>query len=130
MRIAVPTNDGTSISEHFGRSAAFLVFDIDNGRIGNHAVRTNHARHSHEQGSCGPHSEGHEPHSHAGILESLAGCDVVICTGMGRRAAEALKSGGITPVLVAAPGTAEEAVIRYLNGELPPASADFCRCAH
>ena len=33
MRIAIPTNDGASISEHFGRSAAFLIFEIENGQI-------------------------------------------------------------------------------------------------
>ena len=27
MKVAVPTNDGTTKSEHFGRSAAFLVFE-------------------------------------------------------------------------------------------------------
>jgi predicted Fe-Mo cluster-binding NifX family protein len=31
MKIAVATEDGTSISAHFGRSAGFIIFDIDNG---------------------------------------------------------------------------------------------------
>ena len=29
MKIAVPTNDGVTMSHHFGRSAAFLVFDVE-----------------------------------------------------------------------------------------------------
>ena len=39
MRIAVPTNDGTSISEHFGRSAAFLIFETENGKIKSRSQR-------------------------------------------------------------------------------------------
>lgn len=130
MRVAVPTNDGTSISEHFGRSAAFLIFEIENGQITSREARPNAAQHSHAQGSCGDGSGRHEPHSHAGILSSLSGCDVVICAGMGSRAAEALKSGGITPVLVAVLGSAEAAVSAYLKGELRSGSEDYCRCAH
>jgi len=76
MRIAVPTNDSESFSEHFE----------------SREVRTNAARHSHAQGSCGDGSGRHEPHGHEGILWWLPGCDVVICAGKGRRAAEALKS--------------------------------------
>lgn len=130
MRIAVPTNDGTSIAEHFGRCAAFLVFEIENGRIKSHEVRTNAAQHSHAQSSCGDGSGPHEPHSHAGIVSSLSGCDVVICAGMGWRAAEALKSSGIAPVLASVSGSPEEAVGAYLKGELPAGHDGFCRCAH
>ena len=50
MRIAVPTNDGASISEHFGRSASFLIFEIENGQIKSRELRTNGAKHSHAQG--------------------------------------------------------------------------------
>ena len=39
MRIAVPTNDGISISEHFGRSAAFLIFETENGKIKTHRLK-------------------------------------------------------------------------------------------
>ena len=33
MKVAVPTVDGTSISQHFGRSKSFFVFDIDDGKV-------------------------------------------------------------------------------------------------
>jgi len=130
MRIAVPTNDGTNISEHFGRSAAFLVFEIENGEIRSREVRPNSARHTHEQGSCGGGAETHAPHNHAGILEALTGCDTVICAGMGSRAAEALKSAGVTPVVTPASGSAEETIVRFMAGELATSSEAFCRCRH
>jgi predicted Fe-Mo cluster-binding NifX family protein len=130
MRIAVPTNDGTSISAHFGRSAAFLVYEIENGQIKSCELRTNAAQHSNAQSSCGDGSGQHQPHSHAEIVSSLSGCDVVICAGMGWRAAEALKSSGIAPVLASVPGSPEEAVSAYLKGELAGGNEGFCRCAH
>jgi predicted Fe-Mo cluster-binding NifX family protein len=33
MRIAVPTDDGVTLSAHFGLSAAFLVFELENGQF-------------------------------------------------------------------------------------------------
>jgi len=130
MRIAVPTNDGVSISEHFGRSQGFLVFEVENGQIRAREVRPNTAQHSHQQGSCAGGSGGHEPHSHAGILTSLAQCDVVICAGMGSRAADALRAGGIATVIASASGPAEAIVGAYLKGELPTAEQGSCRCSH
>ena len=130
MKIAVPTNDGTSLSEHFGRSAGFLVFEIDGGKIQNCEMRRNVAQHSHDPGGCAHGPQGHEAHSHAGIVSCLAGCDIVICGGMGRQAADALRSAGVTPVVAGFRGAAEGAVKAYLNGELRPAAEGFCRCSH
>jgi predicted Fe-Mo cluster-binding NifX family protein len=129
MRIAVPTNDGVTLSEHFGRSAAFLIFELENGRITKRETRPNRAHHAAADGECHHGGEG-EGHSHAGILPLLAGCDVVRCGGMGGRAAEALKAGGISPVPVSASGSAEELVAAYVAGTLITPAASFCRCSH
>jgi predicted Fe-Mo cluster-binding NifX family protein len=129
MRIAVPTNDGINVSEHFGRSTGFLVFEIEDGRIANREVRSNSGCHTHDGGSCGDHAPAAGNHSHAGIVASIAGCDTVICAGMGGRAAEALRMGGIKPVIAACSGSAEAAVLAYLSGTLP-ARDGFCQCSH
>jgi predicted Fe-Mo cluster-binding NifX family protein len=129
MKIAVPTNDGISISEHFGRSAAFVVFDVDDGKIQNRESRTNGMKHTHARGTCDHHAGENQPHSHAGILASLKGCEIVICSGMGQRAATALQESGIQIVL-AAPGSAEEAVAHFLAGTLRTAEGSFCQCRH
>jgi predicted Fe-Mo cluster-binding NifX family protein len=130
MRIAIPTNDGTSISEHFGRSAAFLIFEAENGQIKSREMKTNGAQYSHAQGTGDHHSPHNKAHSHAGILAALDGCEVVICAGMGQGAAEALKAGGVTQILVTTVGPAEEAVSTYLAGKLTPRTERFCRCKH
>ena len=129
MKIAVPTNDGATISEHFGRSANFLIFEIENGQIKSRELKTNGMEHSHAQGACDHHSAESKPHSHAGILAALEGCGLVICAGMGQRAAEALRNCG-TQIVVAPPASAEETVVAYLAGKLTPQTERFCQCQH
>jgi predicted Fe-Mo cluster-binding NifX family protein len=129
MRIAVPTNDGTLISEHFGRSAGFLIFETENGKIKNRRLKSNVGKHSHSQGECKHPSTDVHSHDHAGILATLEGCEMVICAAMGHRAAEALKGRGMQ-IVFAAPGTAEETVAAYLDGKLSAKEAGFCRCGH
>jgi len=130
MKIAIPTDDGTSISEHFGRSAAFLIFEAENGQIKSHEMKTSRQRHSHAQGNCGHGSAGHAQLSHQGILSALDGCEVVICAGMGHKAAQALKASGIAQILFTSAGPVEEAVSAYLAGTLTPKAESFCRCSH
>ena len=129
MKIAIPTNDETSISQHFGRSAAFLIYDIEGGKVTGREVRKNGAQHAHAQGECDHSSPRHESHSHAGILASLAGCELVICAGMGQRAADALKGGGIR-ILVVPPAPAEETLRAYLAGSLSTTRDEYCHCKH
>jgi predicted Fe-Mo cluster-binding NifX family protein len=125
MKIAIPTNDGISISEHFGRSKGFLVLEVVSGKIRKRELRENGMVHSHAQGECDSHSHG--THSHAGILSALHDCQLVLCLGMGGRAAEALEANGINTLLVS-PGSVDEAVASYLAGSLTPAPASFCHC--
>jgi len=45
VKIAVPTNDGATLSQHFGRSAAFLMFEVEDGRITSQELRANRRIH-------------------------------------------------------------------------------------
>ena len=130
MKIAVPTNDGFSISAHFGRSAAFLVFEVEGGQIRSCETRPNSGCHSHAAGSCSIGGAAAGTDNHAGIAGVLAGCDVVLCGGMGGGAAAALKAGGIPSIVVSATGSAEAAVSAYVTGALTPSRAPSCHCSH
>lgn len=130
MRIAVPTDDGVSIAAHFGRSASFLVFDVESGQIQSQAVRPNAGQHTHAPGTCQTGARPEGGHDHGRIVDSLAGCDVVICAGIGSRAAEALKSSGLKEILMTAAGPAKDAVDAYLAGKLVTNNASFCHCSH
>jgi predicted Fe-Mo cluster-binding NifX family protein len=128
MKIAVASTDGVSISPHFGRSKSFIVFEVADGRIAGREVRQNSYT-AHAQGQC----EGHEahdpaqPHSHADIVNALSDCQVVLCYGMGWRAAEDLKQAGIQAFVLDAEATAEDAVQAFLAGKVKPGKP-FCRC--
>jgi predicted Fe-Mo cluster-binding NifX family protein len=131
MKIAVAVGNDGGMSSHFGRSAGFVVFGVENGAIASREVREN--RHTvFAQGQCNgadaePHAHGEAHHGHADILSLLRDCDVVICAGMGWRAATDLRDNGIQPVLTGSVMPAEEAVAAHLAGTLKSGES-FCRC--
>ena len=128
QKIAVPSEDGVFIADHFGRCASFVVFETDEGRILRTETRPNGVT-AFAQGECrGGEEQGHG-HSHAGIVEALHDCSVILCRGMGWRAAEAIKANGIEPFMVESELPAREAVEAYLAGSLRT-GASFCRCHH
>ncbi|TLN08200.1 cupin domain-containing protein, partial [bacterium] len=60
MKIAVITDDGTTISQHFGRAPYYLVLSVENGQIIQRELRE---KLGHNQFSAEPH---HEEHHHQG----------------------------------------------------------------
>jgi predicted Fe-Mo cluster-binding NifX family protein len=59
MKIAAVTNDGKSISAHFGRARNYLVMTIENGQIAAQEMRDKSAcHHGHD------HGHGHDAHDH------------------------------------------------------------------
>ena len=130
MKVAVPTNDVTSISEHFGRSSAFLVFDVEDGKISARSLRPNSGCHTHDNHSCHSDSQPAQAHSHPGIVAVIADCELVLCGGMGQRAADALAVHGISPVFIRGTGPAEGIVEAYFAGTLKPEVTSGCHCSH
>lgn len=135
MKIAVASMDGTSVSQHFGQSAGFIVFDVEGATIKGSEWRS--AKQTpHSSGICGhggEHGQGHQehgPHSHAGALSLIGDCKLVVCGGMGAGAAQALLQQGLQPVILPVPGPAQDVLTRFLNGELIPASSATCQCHH
>jgi len=128
VKIAVACADGSQASSHFGRSERFIVFDVKDGRVAGREIRDN-AWTSHAKGES---HDGHadHPHDHADVVEALGDCRAVICAGMGFRAAEALRAAGVTPLVLAEPCPADEAVALYLAGKIAPGGDRFCRCDH
>ncbi len=124
MKIAIITDDGITISQHFGRANYYLVATIENGEIINRELR---AKLSHAHFANGPHhpAEGDHPHGfgpeeedrHARMAQAINDCEVILCRGMGRGAYESLKSYGIQPVLTDI-AIIDEAVKSYLEGSI------------
>ncbi|TWU42611.1 NifB/NifX family molybdenum-iron cluster-binding protein [Novipirellula artificiosorum] len=131
MKIAVASSDGVLISKHFGRSSCFIVFETQGEAIIRESVRENRQT-AHAKGHCtGDHDhhdgDDHPVHSHDDIAMALSDCTIVLCYGMGWRAAEALRQSGTQPFVVDGEMTPRQAVLQYLAGQLKSAS-DFCRC--
>lgn len=128
MRVAVASEDGVSISHHFGRSRCFLVFEIEDKKVVGQSLRDNtftaHARGECQEGQPHEHHHGHGP-----VVAALKDCEVVLCYGMGWRAAEDLKQNGIQAFILQNEMSPEDAVSAYLAGGLGPAGG-FCRCHH
>jgi predicted Fe-Mo cluster-binding NifX family protein len=130
MKIAVATIDGVTVSQHFGQSKGFIVFEVEGTNLGKQEYRTNNHT-PHAQGLCN-HTGGHQhgAHSHTNILELLHDCKVVLCGGMGAGAAQALQSRGIQPVILGEVSSAQDAVSSYVNGALPTSATGLCGCHH
>ncbi len=109
MKIAV-TYDNGNVFQHFGKSEMFKIYDVEDGQIVSGEVMDSNG-------------VGHE--ALAGLLAEQ-GVRVVICGGMGAGAQAALEEAGIEAVS-GAEGNADEAVEKYLKGELVSAGMN---CDH
>ena len=113
MKVAVASDDGKTISAHFGRTRGFVIYDVDNGEVKMHEFRPNtftgHAR--------GLEHAGHDIDRHGPVLAALADCAVVISHGMGRRLYNDLRTVGIESFITDEIDV-QTAVEAYSRGEL------------
>jgi predicted Fe-Mo cluster-binding NifX family protein len=123
MKIAVISDDGTTVSQHFGRASYYVVVTAEDGEVVDKEKREK-AGH---QSFAGQHQE-HEPgerhgfgagaqSKHAAMAEAIADCQVLIAGGMGWGAYENMTSRGIETVITDIQNI-DEAVRLYLEGKL------------
>jgi predicted Fe-Mo cluster-binding NifX family protein len=124
MKIAIPTMDGHSISAHFGKSKAFLVFETEGQEIKTRELREND---QHKAEAADQDSHDHH-HDHRGFSRLLKDCQVVIVRGMGAGAAQAMRTAGIRAFHAGEACTPEEAVVRFATGRLLAQEGGSCGC--
>jgi len=116
-RIAIATADGVSVCDHLARSAAFVVVELSDGVAGTRTTRTRGTE------ACG---------NHATFVDMLAGCDAVICGGIGQGAAVSLAAHGIrtlvSPASVGLP--IDDALLAWSEGRLVTSDERVCLCSH
>ena len=126
MKIAVITDDGTTISQHFGMAPLYAVLTIENGKVVSKETRSkmghqhfatgeSHAEHGHGQ------AHGYDADSqskHATMAQPISDCKVLIAGGMGRGAYESHKSYSIDPIITDIKNI-DEAAKLYVEGKLP-----------
>jgi predicted Fe-Mo cluster-binding NifX family protein len=123
MKIAVITDDGKTISQHFGRAPYYMVLTIKEGKIVNREMRDKLGHNlfsaigpeEHPTGQHGLDPASHD--KHAQMAGSISDCEVLICGGMGRGAYESMRLLNIKPVVTEIQDI-EEAAQAYLDGKL------------
>jgi len=109
MKIAAVSEDGVTISQHFGRAPFYVVVTIEDGKVTSREKREKigHAQFAgepHGAHGSGADARGHgfEPEAqgrHARMVEAIADCDVLLARGMGAGAYESIKRAGVRPVV-------------------------------
>jgi len=128
MKIAVISDDGKSISQHFGRAPFYIVFTIEEGKVTNREVREklghNQFSGEHQSGEHNEHEHsnghGHDAASHSkhvGMAQAIADCEAIVCGGMGMGAYESMRRLNIKPIVTEG-ADAEAAVQAYIDGKL------------
>jgi len=123
MKIAVISDNDTTISQHFGRAPYYVVVTVEDGEVveketrdkaGHHSFAGQHQEHEHgERHGFGAGAQSR----HAAMAEAIADCQVLIAGGMGWGAYENLTSRGVETIVTDIKNI-DEAVKLYLEGKL------------
>jgi predicted Fe-Mo cluster-binding NifX family protein len=111
IKIAAVTDDGQSLSNHFGMAAQYVVIDVEAGQILSQETRqkphhTIHPDHSKEH--------AHSEQLHEDMFAPIRDCQVLLVGGMGSGAHAKAVGAGLEIVLIG--GSIADAVENYLNG--------------
>jgi predicted Fe-Mo cluster-binding NifX family protein len=124
MKIAAITEDGVTISQHFGRAPYYMVVTIENGREVKREKRDKAGHHtfsmseSHETRPGERHGfDAGSQSKHDAMAQSIDDCQVLIAGGMGWGAYESMKSRGIETVVTDVENI-DEAIVSYIEGKL------------
>lgn len=112
MKLAIPYDNG-QVFQHFGKTEAFKIYDIVDGKVGPSMVMSTNG-------------QGHG--ALAGLLRGL-GISAVICGGIGPGAIEALQSLDITPI-PGITGDGDQAAQDFVDGKLVPNTEALCNHHH
>lgn len=132
VKIAAVTDDGKTISMHFGRARYYNVITIADGEIVGQEMREKAGHHNlahlHDHDNGHGHEHGHHEHGdgghgfgqgaadrHAQMIAAITDCEVVLVRGMGRGAYMAIEQANITPIVTDIESI-DDAVQAYLSG--------------
>ncbi len=129
MKIAIVSDDGKTISRHFGRASCYLVFNIEKGEIIEKEQREKpghnqfaHEHHHQRDNEIHLHEQGHgmdarSADKHNQMLDPVQDCTAVIAGGMGMGAYRSIEQANMRPFITTL-RDAEEAAHAYIAGTL------------
>ena len=124
MKIAAISEDGVTISQHFGRAPLYVVLTVEDGKVIAQETRPKAGHHTFaaqghfEQPSGERH--GYDAGSqarHAAMASNISDCQVLLVGGMGRGAYESMKNQGIESIVTDIQNI-NAAVKAYLDGSI------------
>jgi predicted Fe-Mo cluster-binding NifX family protein len=129
VKVAVVSDNGTTVSQHFGSAQFFYVFTVDNGQIINKEKREKYHAHTpgmhhHRQGdeisvagsvnqdsiskNAGNRSNGHgmlhgfgndSGNKHNAMIQNISDCQYLVSRGMGYGIYQHLENAKIKPIV-------------------------------
>jgi len=123
MKIAAVSDDGVTISQHFGRAPLYVVITVEEDKLASKEMRDKSGHHTfaaHHPDISPGERHGYDAGSqvrHANMAETISDCQVLLVGGMGWGAYESLKRYNIEPVVTDVKNI-DEAVQQYLDGKL------------
>jgi transcriptional regulator with XRE-family HTH domain/predicted Fe-Mo cluster-binding NifX family protein len=124
MKVAAITDDGKTISQHFGRARYYLVLTIEEGKVVNREMREKMGHthfqeqaHTDENSSAGHGMDSDSHNKHMSMAQVIADCKALLCGGMGMGAYESMRQLNIQPV-VTDMSDIDSAVQAFIDGKL------------
>lgn len=123
-KIAFVTDDGATISAHFGRAKYYEIVQVVNGMVthrerrekaGHHTFAQTEHHHDHENGQHGFDEASRAKHT--SMIAPILDCQMMVTRGMGAGAYHHLSEANILPILTGN-GTIEEALKEIINGTI------------
>ena len=102
MKIALVTDDGRTISAHFGQARAYAVVTIEDGEIVGREIRPKSAPHLEGERHAGEDGAHDSPAAHARhdeMIATISDCQYVVARGMGQGAYDRISAAGLKPII-------------------------------
>ncbi len=123
INIAAVTDDGTTISQHFGRAKFYEVLFVENGKVVKRERReklghNNFAQEEHHHHSGEQHGQDQHSHNkHVSMAEAIKECQILLARGMGNGAYQSMIQLNIKPVVTDIKNI-DDAVQAVINGSI------------
>jgi predicted Fe-Mo cluster-binding NifX family protein len=124
IKVAFVTDDGNTISQHFGRAQYYEVVTIENNIITQRERREKAGHHTFQsQESIGEHhgpGHGFDEHSqgkHRMMTATIVDCQILVARGMGNGAYQHMVTANIKPIITSIP-IIDDAVQELIKGTI------------
>ncbi len=103
-KVAAVTDDGVTISQHFGRAMFYEVLSVESGKVVKRERREKMGRYNFAQEEHHHSNERHgfdesSHNKHVSMAEVIKDCKILIARGMGAGAYQSMRQLNIKPVV-------------------------------